>query len=411
MKLKTVLKNYSFPLILLFSIIIGSILGLILGENATYLKPFGQIFINLLYTIVVPLVFFTISSSIANMTNLKRLGKIFKYMFIVFIVTSLIASIVMFISVSIINPIGSGIISLEEGTKETIDLGTRIVEMLTVSDFSELLSKSHMLPLIIFSILFGLGVSLIKDKGLKIAHSLDILSKVMMKIISIIMYYAPIGLCAYFASLVGEYGPELLGSYAKSMILYYIVCVLYFVIFYTIYAYISGKKKGIRMFFKKIFNPTVTSLGTCSSLASLPSNLEAAEDIGIPKDIREVTLPIGATMHMEGSSMASILKIVFLFGIFGRSFNGISDILIALLIAVLSGVVMSGIPGGGLIGEMLIVSMYGFPLEAFPIIATIGWIVDPPATCLNVVGDVSSSMLMTRFIDGKNWKKKKLSNT
>ena len=127
--------------------------------------------------------------------------------------------------------------------------------------------------------------------------------------------------------------------------------------------------------------------------------MECAENLRIDKDVAKTTLPIGATMHMEGSAMASILKIAFLFGIFGKSFTGLDTYLIAILIAVLSGVVMSGIPGGGLIGEMLIVSLYGFNLEAFPIIATIGWIVDPPATTLNVVGDITSSMLIEKHVE------------
>lgn len=408
MNFKTILKNYRFPIVLIISIIIGSVIGIIFGEDATVLKPLGQIFVNMLYTIVVPLVFFTISSSVANMVDLKRLGKIFKYMFIVFIITSLVASIFMLIILLFINPVGDSTIELSSFTKESVDIGSKIVDMLTVSDFNNLLSKSNMLPLIIFSILFGFGVSLIKEKGNNVAKGLDVLSNVMMKIINLVMYIAPIGLCAYFASLVGEYGPELLGSYAKSMVIYYVSAIIFFAIFYTIYSYIAGNKKGIRLFYKHGFTPTVTSLGTCSSLASLPSNLKATEDIGVPKDIREVVLPMGATMHMEGSSMASILKIVFLFGIFGKSFTGIDTYLIAILIAVLSGVVMSGIPGGGLIGEMMIVSMYGFPIEAFPIIATIGWIVDPPATTLNVVGDTTSSMLVTRIIEGKNWIKNKI---
>ena len=408
MNFKNIFKNYRFPIVLILSIIIGSSIGIIFGNDATVLKPIGQIFVNLLYTIVVPLVFFTISSSVANMINLKRLGKIFKYMLIVFILTSLIASIFMLIILLFINPIGNNTINFSSYSKETINIGSKIIDMLTVSDFNNLLSKSSMLPLIIFSILFGLGVSLTKEKGRSIAKGLETLSNVMMKIINIIMYIAPIGLCAYFASLVGEYGPELLGDYAKSMVIYYVVAIIFFAVFYTLYSYIAGKKKGTKLFYKHAFTPTVTSLGTCSSLASLPSNLRATQDIGVSKDIREVTLPIGATMHMEGSSMAAILKIVFLFEIFGKSFTGMDTYLIAILIAVLSGVVMSGIPGGGLIGEMLIVSMYGFPLEAFPIIATIGWIVDPPATTLNVVGEITSSMLITRIIEGKNWIKNKI---
>ena len=394
-------KNYKFPIILLFSIIIGCILGIILEEDAVILKPFGTIFLNMMYTIVVPLVFFTISSSIANMVNLKRLGKILKYVFLVFILTSAVAGILMLGVTKVIDPVGNANIVLEQGEATEVSIGDQIVQTLTVTDFSNLLSRSNMLPLIIFTILFGVGVASTKND--KLAKSLENISNVMMKIINIIMYYAPIGLCAYFANLIGEFGPQLIGSYAKSMILYYVMCVVYFVIFYYLYAYIAGKKKGVKLFYKNIFSAAATSLATQSSLASLPTNLETASNMNIPKDIRDVTLPIGATMHMEGSSMGAILKIVFLFGIFNMPFVGFDTYLIAITIAVLSAVVMSGIPGGGLIGEMLIVSLYGFPLEAFPIIATIGWLIDPPATCLNVVGDVSSSMLVTRLVEGKDW--------
>ena len=397
--MKNFWRNYKFPIILLCSIIIGCMLGIILKEDATILKPFGTIFLNLMYTIVVPLVFFTISSSIANMVNLKRLGKILKYVFIVFILTSTVAGILMLGIVKVIDPVGNANIVLEQGEVSQVSIGEQIVSAVTVTDFSNLLSRNNMLPLIIFSILFGIGVALTKSNNL--AVGLESISNVMMKIIKIIMYYAPIGLCAYFANLIGEFGPQLIGSYAKSMILYYIVCIIYFIIFYYLYAYIAGNKRGVKLFFKNIFASTATALATQSSLASLPTNLDVANKMNIPKDIRDVTLPIGATMHMEGSSMGAILKIVFLFGIFNIPFAGFDTYCIAILIAVLSAVVMSGIPGGGLIGEMLIVSLYGFPLEAFPIIATIGWLIDPPATCLNVVGDVSSSMLVTKLVEGK----------
>ena len=397
------IKSYGMPLLLLLSIIIGSILGIILGSDAVILKPFGTVFLNLMFTIVVPLVFCTISSSIANMLNLKRLKKILKYVFIVFIITSLISAILMLFSLNIFDITKGVNIALESNTIEQVDVPSKIVNAITVSDFSNLLSKSNMLPLIIFSIIFGIATSLLKEKGETIKNVLSSFSQVMMKIVKIIMYYAPIGLCAYFASLVGEFGPELLGSYAKSMALYYIVCVVYFIIFYMMYTYYAAGKKGVKKFFKNIFPVTVTSLATQSSLATLPVNIESTEKMNVPKDIRDVTLSIGSTMHMEGSSMGAILKIVFLFGIFGKPFVGLDIYLIAILVALLSSIVMSGIPGGGLIGEILIVSLYGFPLEAFPIIATIGWLIDPPATWINVSGDTASSMMISRLVDGKNW--------
>lgn len=403
-------NSYFFPIILFISIIIGCILGIILGDKASVIKPLGEIFLNLMYTIVVPLVFFTISSSVANMVDMRRLGRILKYVFFVFFATSAVAAVLMVVVLLFIDPVGNGKIAMDASeVVQNADIGKQIVEAITVSDFSQIMSREHMLPLIIFSCLFGIGTSIIGKQGECIAKGLDALSKIMMKIVTIIMYYAPIGLMAYFASLIGEFGPNLIGSYAKSMLIYYLLCVVYFVVFYTLYAYLAGGKKGLRLFYKHQFPITITSLATQSSLASLPTNLEQTEKMKVPKDIREVTLPIGATMHMEGSAMAAILKIVFLFSIFGKPFNDIFTIGTAILIAVLSAVVMSGIPGGGLIGEMLIVSLYGFPPEAFAIIATIGWLVDPPATCLNVTGDSVSAMLTTRLVEGKNWLKKKQS--
>ena len=394
------LKNYKFPIILLTSIIIGSVIGIIFGNDAKILKPLGDLFLNMLYMIVVPLVFFTISSSVANMFDVKRLSKILRKTFLIFLITSTIASLFMLIVLLFIDPVGNGNIVLEAGEKiESINILEQLVNAFTVNDFTGILSRNHMLPLIVFSLVFGICVNLVEKENKKISKTLETLSNVMMKMIKAIMYYAPIGLCAYFANLIGEFGPALLGSYAKTTILYIIMSIIYFLVAYTIYVYIARGSSGVRIFYKYILPSLVTSLATQSSLATLPTNLDTARDMKIKKDVREVVLPIGCTMHMEGSSMAAILKIVFLFSIFNMPFTGIDTYLLALLVAILSGVVMSGIPGGGLIGEMLIVSLYNFPATAFPIIATIGWIVDPPATLLNVCGDIPTSMLVEKVIE------------
>lgn len=404
-------KKYWFPISILLSIIIGSLCGNYLGERASILKPVGDIFLNLMFTIVVPLVFFTISSSIASMIDLKRLGKIMGYSLIVFTTTCIIASIVMLISVKLINPIGSNSVLIDATeTVKNLSIGEQIVSALTVNDFSELLSRNNMLPLVIFSILFGVGVSSLGEKGRKLSVNLELASKALMKVVHIIMYYAPIGLCAYFMNLVGTFGVSLISGYLRSFILYTAVGVIYYLVFYTIYAYVAGGKAAIKNFYKNALNPTVVALATQSSLATLPTNLESASNMGISEDIREVSMSVGSTMNMHGSVMASVLKISFLFSVFGRSFTGLDTYLIAILISVLSGVVMSGIPSGGLIGEMLIVSMYSFPAGAFLIISTIGIIVDAPATALNVMGNPTSAMLVSRLVEGKNWLKKKLTS-
>lgn len=406
---KTFWENYRFSLTLIISIAIGSIIGLIFGEKATVLKPFGDIFLNLMFTAVTPLVFITIASAVGNMVNMKRLGKILGNMFLTFVVTGLIAAILILVVVKIFPPAAGANIELgAAGELEKLSLADQIVQALTVNDFSKLMSRSNMLPLIVFSILFGYCVSAVGGEDNIVARALEALSNVMMKFIGVVMLYAPIGLGAYFASLIGEFGPQLLGAYARAMIIYYPLCIIYFFVAFAGYTYYAGGIDAVKSFFKNIIEPSITSIATQSSIATMPVNLKAAARIGVPKDIREIILPIGATMHMDGTVLSSILKISFLFGIFGQEFSGLGTYITAIALSILGGVVMSGVPGGGLIGEMLIVNMYGFPPEAFPIIATIGFLVDPPATCLNATGDTVASMMVTRMIEGKDWMTKKL---
>lgn len=398
------LKAYRFPLILLGSIIIGTIIGLIFGEKASILKPLGDIFINLLFMIVVPLVFFSISSAIAAMESIRRLGKIMGWMMTVFILTGIVASVYMLIALKIFSPGSNANIPLETPEDvEQLSLADQLVQTFTVPDFVELFSRSNMLVLIIFAVLVGVATGLAGDRGRPFAKLLSSGSEVFMKMIKIIMYYAPIGLGAYFATLIGEFGTALIGDYAKAVIIYYPVSVLYFFIGFTLYAFLAGGKEGIVRFWKNIFAPAVTALGTGSSVATIPLNLEAAKKIGVPKDIRETVVPLGATIHMDGSCLSAMLKIAFVFGVFNLDFSGIDTFLIAIMVSLLSGIVMSGIPGGGFLGEMMIVTLYGLPIQALPIISAIGVVVDPPATMVNSTGDTVASMLVTRKIDGKDW--------
>lgn len=398
------LKSYGFSMILIVSTICGAILGIIYQKDAAVFKPLGDIFLNLLFTVIVPLVFFSISSTVASMTNLKRLGKILSVMIIIFVITGIIASAVMIGAVTFFPP-ASGVNIPLPATADLQQLraGDQIVRAFTVPDFPNILSKNNMLALIIFSLLVGLAASAAGEKGKAFAGFLTSANGVMMKLISFIMYYAPIGLCAYFAYLVGVFGPELLGSYARAMAVYYPAAILYFFIAFTFYAFLAGRAAGMKKFWSNIIPPSVTALATGSSMATIPSNLQAADKIGVPKDISEVVIPIGATMHMEGSCLAAVLKISFLFGIFQMPFTGVDTILTTLGIALLTGVVVSGIPGGGTIGELLILSLYGFPPEAFALITMIGTLVDAPATMVNAVGDNVSSMMVARVLGGRNW--------
>ncbi|MCR1900219.1 dicarboxylate/amino acid:cation symporter [Irregularibacter muris] len=405
-KKRSVFQNYKLLIFLIAGIVTGSIVGLIFKEKAVVLKPFGQIFLNLMFTAVVPLVFFSLASSVAKMSNMKRLGKILKHTILIFIITGIIASIVIITIVTIIPPASGVDISFGEYEKpEQLNVLDQIVEALTVGDFNEILSKGALLPLIIFAITLGYCIRFVsKDNESNVAIDfLDIMSQAFMKMINLIMLYAPIGLGAYFAALVGEFGTELLGAYSKAVLMFYPICIVYFLIAFTGYAYFAGGITGIKVFYKNIFPSVVTSLATQSSIATLPTNLAASKRMGVKEDISNIILPLGATIHMDGTALTTLMKIAFLFGIFGLDFTGIGVWTTAILISVMSGVVMSGIPSGGMLGSLIIVGFYGFNPEVIPVIVTIGLLTDAIATMINSTGDVVVGMMVSRTVDGKEW--------
>lgn len=409
MKEKNFFKKY-FPLILLGGIAIGSIIGLIFGEKAQVLKPLGDIFLNLMFTIVVPMVFVSITSAVGSMVDMKRLGKILGSTVLIFIVTGLIAAVFVIVTVNIFPPAAGSSISPEAiGEMQEAKSGAdMLVGSLTVSNFGDLLRREHMLPLIVFSILFGLAMSVCGGEDSPLGKFMLNLNDVIMKIVDYIMMFAPIGLGAYFANLIGELGPELVKDYARVLAVYYPLVFLYMIVMFPVYSYFAGGSEGVRKMGKHIIKPAVTAFATQSSMATLPVNKETCDEIGIPKDISNIVLPMAATMHMDGSVISAIVKISFLFGLFNTPFTGIGTYAMAIIVAILSAFVLSGEPGGGLVGEMLIVSLFNFPPEAFPIIATIGFLVDPAATMLNASGDTIASMMVSRIVEGKAWLVKKV---
>ena len=408
---KSIWKSYRFPIILVIGIVVGALLGVTLGEKATVLKPLGDIFLNLMFTIVVPMVFVSITTAVGNMVNMKRLGKILGNLVLTFIVTGLFAAALVLTVVNIWPPAANTSIQFANAEMaEAASVGDMIVNSLTVNDFSGLMSRSNMLPIIVFAIISGICVSACGGEESPVGKLLNNLNDIIFKIVGLIMKLAPIGLGAYFANLVGEFGPELIGDYGRSMLVYYPMCLVYVAVAFPAYAYFAGGTVGVKRMLKNIFSPAITAFATQSSVATIPVNMEACKKMGVPEDISNIVLPMGATMHMDGSVLSSIVKIAFLFGVFGQPFTGVGTYAMAIVVAILSAFVLSGAPGGGLAGEMLMVSLFGFPAEAFPLIATLGFLFDPAATCLNASGDAIASMMIARMVEGKEWLTKRIAS-
>ena len=414
--MKKFLSNYKTTIILLVAIIVGAIVGILFQEKATKLQPLGDIFLNLLFVIIVPLIFLTITTSIAKMENPKRLGKIMITIITIFVVTSLIAVLLGFAStyfVKLVNPEDGEKIraSLEEKTEESdeedVSIADRTVQLLTVNDFSKLLSKDNVIALLVFSIICGIAIRMSNEKGKVFLAFLVSANEVVQNIVKIIIYYAPIGIGCYFAALVGTFGASIAVGYLKTFVVYTIVSLAFYFIVYTIYAFIAGGKKGVELFWRNAVPSTLTALATCSSAACIPINIECSKKMGVPNDIAETTIPMGTSFHKDGSMIGSVFKIMFLVCLFGTAINTPGAVLQILGVAIIANLLITGVPiGGGTISEMLIITMMGFPVASLPILTMVATIIDAPATMLNVVGDTVSSMMVTRIVDGKEWIKK-----
>ena len=410
MEKSSVMKNYRFLAIMLGAMILGCIVGWFAPSFGMAIKPLGTIFINMMFCVVVPLVFASISSSIAGMRSRGRAGKIMGTTVGTFVVTGAVAAVIMFVILKIFPPVLAPWTDLpSEEMGEYASLSDMIVNFFTANDFVGLLSRRAMLPLIVFSVLFGFATNLAGGPDGAVAKFLSDLSEVMLKFVKIITYYAPIAFFAIFADLVANYGSAITESYARAMVVYYPLCLIYIFTAFPLFAWFGGGKHGIKTMFQHITRPAVVSLGTCSSVATIPTNLEVAEETGINKDVAEMVIPLGATMHMDGSCFSCVLKIIFVWGVFGQPVEW-SSLPLIVLVAVLSSVGMSGVPGGGYIGEYIICSIF-FPTQievAFPILVMIGNLVDPPATMINAAGDYVVSYIVSRFVDGKDWLEKVL---
>lgn len=404
-------SSYREPLILIAFVIIGAVLGLALGEKASVLYPIGQLWLNMLFVLLVPLIFFSIAGSIANIADTKKVGKLLVFTIGFFIVTAAIAGVYMFVVTGIFGVDTSIQIGTAEAAGEAaanMGIGEQIVSTFTVADFPLVISRAHILALIVFTVFFGVAVSLLGEQGKPVASWLSSMSLVFYKMVSLLMKLAPIGLLAYFANLTGTYGPELLKSYAHGLLIYYPATIVYFFVFLALYAFLAAGPWGVRNFFKNILTPALTALGTRSSAAAIPLQLDACDKMGVPREVSSVVVPVGATCHMDGACIATIYEIALCCALFSHPLNSLGDYAFAVMIAVAGSVAVSSVPGGGAAMETMVISAFGFPSVALPVLLMMTQLFDAGCTLVNSCGDTVASMVVTRVLYGKDWYKKNL---
>ena len=392
------MKN-KLSLFTLVGLILGIIFGLLLPGLTPQIKFIGTYYITILKYMVVPVVITTISVSIFNSTKLKS-KLVFKTLLVfvsMFTATFLLSSLL----VTLINPSNGFVLVNEDWSGNTSIPGILgMLGNLIPKDLKKFATGGNLFTVILIAVVLGYVCSKF-EKGEKVINVIDKIKEFLFKVLGYYMYVTPFAVFSLISNTIVEYGPIVLGVGAKYILTAYI-CAIGALLVVMILPILLITKMSPITFIKKVYKIWMITLSTCSSAASIPTNLECAKNIGVSEDIADTMIPLGTSFHKDGSVIGSVFKIMFLVYLFGATPSLGSVIATALLATLL----VTAVPvGGGTISEALILSMMGFPIEALPILTIIATIIDPPATLLNVVGDTSSSMLVARVVDGKKWMK------
>lgn len=398
-----IFKHYGFTICLVAGIIIGGVCGVVFGPAAKAVKPIGDIFLNLMFIMIVPLVFLSVSLAMYNMRKMNMIGKVLATVVAVFVGCNVVYALMAYGLTLVYNPLegidkAQILANLPSRIEDRgMSFGEILVNTLTVPDFLQLFTKNNLLPLILFSVLFGLATASSKVHGQVVVDLLEAGMAITLRMMRIIMLAAPIGLGCYFADTIGTVGSQILSGYLHAFLLYLLITVIAFFGLNTLYIWVAGGRRTVGLFWRHILEPSLLAVATSSSAACMPINMEAAEKMGVRKDISDTVVPLGTNMFKCGSVMSGILKVVFLLTIFGQNTTSWESGLYIIGVALISAAVVGAIPSGGMTGELLICSIFGFSPQLAGTLMVLSTIVDIPATLLNSTGNVVAAVLVDKF--------------
>ncbi len=399
------LKNYGATLLLLLGLVAGGIVGALWSETAAALRPVGTLFLNLVFVLVVPLVFFSVARSMIVMRGSGIIGKVLGIALCVFLFMGLVSGVLSYGLMSIWNPFTA--LEGRGGTAagfmgEGMNWGDALVGAVSVNDFPLLFSREHLLPLIVFSALVGLAVAALGQKATVISQFIHEGEAVVMKMMGMVMKLAPIGIGCYFADTIGQLGSGIVGDYLEVFLVVCVACAVVYFIVNTLYAVFCKLPPG--KFWREMIAPSVTAVGTCSSAACMGVVMDSAKKLGVSEKISDGVVPLGTNLHKDGSVITSVAKVLFAIYFYGlmpeSSAFGTAALVIGL--AILESIVVGAIPVGGMTGEILICAVLGLDPSFAATLLIIGTICDIPATLLNVSGNLVAPLLVHRLLPEKH---------
>ncbi|TIH20201.1 dicarboxylate/amino acid:cation symporter [Marinifilum sp. JC120] len=378
---------------ILLGLILGIITGLILGDKAAYLKPIGDIFIRCLRLIVVPLILSTLITGVVSTGDVRNLGKLGFRTLAYFMGTTTVAVVIGLIVANFVQP-GTGL-SLGEiaaiQRPETVGPMEMLVSMFPINPM-EALAKGRVLQIIVFALLFGAGLSMTGEAGEPVKKFFEGIAEVMFKVSDIVISFAPYGVFALIAWTTGKFGLDILMPMAKLIAATFLACTAHILFTYTGLIALIGRVSPVA-FLKKVMEPALVGLSTCSAAAAFPFSMRAQKQLGVPKKVFGFTMPMALTINMDGTALYQSVAAMFVANAFGIELT-ITQQATIVLTAVLASVGTASIPGGGLIMLTMVLESVGLPLEGIAIVAGIDRILDMFRTTTNIFGDNSAGVVV-----------------
>ena len=399
-------KKMSLPMQILTALILGIVVGLIcyfagLGDfTASYLKPFGDIFVNLLKFIVVPVVLFSMIDGILSMGDMKKVGSVGIKTVVYFLCTTAIACVIGLVLANIFNSAGlfpnlaDAAQSAEYEAKEYGGFMSTLVSIFPTNMWQSF-SNANMLQVIVIALFFGGSIMAAGEKAKLCRDIVSSFYSVIEKLMGFVISLAPIGVFTYMAWVVATQGASILGSLALVLLCAYIGYIIHAVVVYSVSAKAFAGINPIT-FFKGASAAMIFAFTSTSSAATLPVSKECADNMGAEGDISSFVLPLGATINMDGTAIYQCVATVFLASCAGMHLT-ISQMVLVVVTATLASIGTAGVSGAGMIMLAMVLTAMGIDVNLIMIIYGVDRLFDMGRTCLNVTGDIACSLCVTKW--------------
>jgi Na+/H+-dicarboxylate symporter len=379
------------------AMILGGIFGYLIGDKAALLKPVGDIFVNMIKMIVIPLIFFSISAAITSMEHTHSLGRIGTKSIILYLFSTAVAIIIALCIATAFDPSAGVESAINFSTSTTaepnhISLSNMIVSMIPTNPV-QAMAEGNVLQIIVFAVFLGTAVNTAGKKVAKVANALAVAAEVTYSLTNIIMKFAPYGVFALIGWVAGTQELEVIASLGMVVIVVISSCLFHMFFVYSIFIGLLSKLNPL-IFFKKIADAQIMAFSTSSSSATLPITMKVAEDkLGVSKGTAKFVLPLGSTINMDGTAIYLGICSVFVAGLVGTNLV-FMDFITIIITATIASIGAAGIPGVALIMMSMVFTAIGLPIEAIALIAGVDRLLDMVRTTVNVTGDLAISVVI-----------------